>query len=1219
MRYRLGTISLAATTLLLSLSSPLLPLDGFEPIAAQAQTTQDRKAEADRLFQQAYQQFKQKQYEAAIGSLQQALTIYRAISERKQEAEVLFRLGDTYKQVAPSVEPTNQSGWGLVKDYSKAIEFYQQALAAYRAIGERNKEAEVLISLGNAYKSGKLKSYPRVIEFYQQALAVYQALGERKQQAQGFIEIGSVYQLMEDYPKAIASYQEALAIYRALGERKQEAAVLIELGNLHNGWGLSNYPTLIDYYQQALAIYQAIGDREGEAKTLIALGKFYRLLLKDYPKAIASYQQALAVLRDIDNPQQETAVLHDLSRIYWNLKDYPKAIEAHQQAAAIFRKFGKREWEVKVLVDLSILYYSIGQYQTEKELHQQVLTSSRTAGGRKEEMLALTNLAASYENRHHYSRAIEFSQQALTVARTIGDQENEINGLVFLGDIYLRVGPYPKAIESYQRAVELYQSRQKSDTKSARILGSVGIAYHRRGQYAEAIQAYQQALNLNADSWGADSRNGDKTIVIANLSASYHALGQYQKAIDLYQQALALLENQWKSLEEAVVLDGLGTTYQALGKTQDAIETYQQALNLLSKEIDKGNWTTDEGDWKYEGNGNHKAIVLNHLGTAYQSLGQTQTAIESHQQALAIFREISNRGGEANALNNLGELYRSMGQNDKALAFYQQSLAIKQNIGDREGEGRVLSNLGELLAKQNQPELAIVFYKQSVNLRESIRGNIRALPEEFQQSYTQTVADTYRQLAELLLQQDRVLEAQEVLDLLKLQELEDYLRNVRGNLKATQELDFWEAEQRILKLYDQWIVQNQNAQFDAFVNSPEVTALVAQLRRTARGQNLNPEQLARLQDNLQALDKAALLYPLILEDRVELVLVTPSSLVRKTVKVDRVKLNEAIANFLSDITDPYSNPTANAQQLYQWLIQPLEDDLEQAQVNTILYAADRQLRYIPLAALHDGKQWLIQRFTLNHITAASLTNFNRNGDRPLQILAAAFSDPQLSYQFQIGEDHFDFNGLKFAGVEVETITKEIPGTMAFFNKDFKRDNVEPRLGEHSIVHLATHAEFVSKSPHESFILFGSGERVTLADIDKWKLSDVDLVVLSACRTAASTSGELGSGEEILGFGYQIQRTGAEAAIASLWSVDDGGTQALMNAFYTALLTGKMTKAKALRQAQIAVITDDYSALGEPRGIVGVRQRIRNRLSSQVANRLSHPYYWAPFILIGNGL
>jgi CHAT domain-containing protein len=132
------------------------------------------------------------------------------------------------------------------------------------------------------------------------------------------------------------------------------------------------------------------------------------------------------------------------------------------------------------------------------------------------------------------------------------------------------------------------------------------------------------------------------------------------------------------------------------------------------------------------------------------------------------------------------------------------------------------------------------------------------------------------------------------------------------------------------------------------------------------------------------------------------------------------------------------------------------------------------------------------------------------------------------------------------------------------------------------------------------------------------LSNVDLVVLSACRTAASTSGELGNGEEILGFGYQIQRTGAEAAIASLWYVSDGGTQGLMNAFYTALQTGKMTKAEALRQAQIALITGDYTALGNRRGLE-VGERIKNSLPSEVSNRLNHPFYWAPFILIGNGL
>jgi CHAT domain-containing protein len=178
------------------------------------------------------------------------------------------------------------------------------------------------------------------------------------------------------------------------------------------------------------------------------------------------------------------------------------------------------------------------------------------------------------------------------------------------------------------------------------------------------------------------------------------------------------------------------------------------------------------------------------------------------------------------------------------------------------------------------------------------------------------------------------------------------------------------------------------------------------------------------------------------------------------------------------------------------------------------------------------------------------------------------------------------------------------------------------MDDYTVVHLATHAAFVVGTPDDSFILFGNGERITLRDIQKWSLKNVDLVVLSACETGLG--GKLGNGEEILGLGYQMQRAGARAAIASLWTVDDGGTQALMDSFYAALESKEVgqdsqpTKAEALRQAQIALITGDYRALGQQRGL-GVQQRIQSSLSPRVASNLSHPYYWAPFILIGNGL
>jgi CHAT domain-containing protein len=132
----------------------------------------------------------------------------------------------------------------------------------------------------------------------------------------------------------------------------------------------------------------------------------------------------------------------------------------------------------------------------------------------------------------------------------------------------------------------------------------------------------------------------------------------------------------------------------------------------------------------------------------------------------------------------------------------------------------------------------------------------------------------------------------------------------------------------------------------------------------------------------------------------------------------------------------------------------------------------------------------------------------------------------------------------------------------------------------------------------------------------------DLVVLSACETGLGQ--QLGNGEEVLGFGYQVEKAGARAAMASLWSVDDGGTQALMTAFYSALQRPGTTKADALRQAQVALITGDYRGVEGPEGgargvALDLSDRIRRQLPAEVTSRLSHPYYWAPFVLIGNGL
>lgn len=845
------------------------------------------------------------------------------------------------------------------------------------------------------------------------------------------------------------------------------------------------------------------------------------------------------------------------------VSQFREAIPSFQRALDLYRELNvesalfqeSRQGEVDTLNYLGEAYLGLGQNQQAIDVFRRSLEIAREMSYRQGEGRALNNLGNAHFQLRQYEVAIRFNQQSLTLARELGHRQGESS-----------------------------------------VLGSLGVVYRSQGQYQQAIDVFQGSLDI-AREIGDRLREG---IALSNLGNTHHDLGQYQQAIFFHEQSLGIAHEIGNRQLAALSLNNLSRAYGRQERYQNAIEVLRQSLTI-AREI---------GDRQGEG------IVLGNLGLAYGNLGQYQQAIDSYEHSLMLAREVGDRRGEGTVLGNLGVIYLNQGRYQNASAGYQQALAIAQEIGDREREGLWLSNIGGLLALQDEPELAIIFYKQSVNVRESIRDDIRTLPQEQQQSFTETVADDYRRLADLLLQADRVLEAQEVLDLLKLQELQDYdLHNVRGTVETRQGLDLWAAEQEILDFYSQSFQHSQTVDFEGFINSPEVVARVEQLQRNARGQNLNPQQLVRLQDNLQALGDAALLYPLILEDRLELVLVTTEGLVRRTVTVDRVALNEAVVNFRAAITHRFSDPIPQGRQLYQWLIAPIVDDLEQAGADTILYAADGSLRYIPLAALHNGDQYLTQRYVINHITAASLTDFSQSAQAPLNILAGAF--PETDVTVDLGEDQVQFNGLPFAQAEVEYLEDVFPNTQALFSDAFNRASLEPALNNYTIIHLATHAEFRSGHPTDSYILLGDGDRITLLDLNDWHLPNVDLVVLSACKTAVSAS-TLGNGEEILGFGYQMQQTGADAAIASLWYVSDGGTQTLMNAFYAALQNG-YRETEALRRAQVSLITGDTEILTGARDI----QRERTipgseRLSSQ-SDDLAHPYYWAPFILIGNGL
>lgn len=289
-----------------------------------------------------------------------------------------------------------------------------------------------------------------------------------------------------------------------------------------------------------------------------------------------------------------------------------------------------------------------------------------------------------------------------------------------------------------------------------------------------------------------------------------------------------------------------------------------------------------------------------------------------------------------------------------------------------------------------------------------------------------------------------------------------------------------------------------------------------------------------------------------------------------------------------------------SRQLYQWLIAPVEPILENQQIDTLLFCVGENLRSLPFAALYDGEQYLIEKYSLATIPAFSLTETTPANLDNARVLAMGASE----FQEQI-----PLPGVK---VELSAIVPEVWQGKAFLNQSFTVANLQAQRKQDpsEIIHLATHAEFKSGAPDRSYIQF-SDRQLSLDRLDElgWRDPPVELLVLSACQTA------LGDREAELGFAGLAVQAGVKTAIASLWSVSDVGTLALMSEFYQQLKTAPI-KAEALRQAQLAMIRGDIRLEDGKLVNSGGAIELPPDLIFGGIN-LAHPYYWSPFVAIGS--
>jgi len=926
---------------------------------------------------------------------------------------------------------------------------------------------------------------------------------------------------------------------------------------------------------------QTVEQRKAEADRLLQQG-IQQFEISQVTAALQSWQQAAGLYGDREREAEADELLAEGVRKYKS-ENFEAALQAWTKALKLYRELNDRKGETEAIKSIESLITPL----------KQNLNLYRKESNLEKEVKAIGNIVDAYFELRRFREAEKFIQASIAEFRKP-----------------------QRGIKSEQLVKVLYDYANRFEAQGWNFLS--------RQDWSNALEPFQSASTFYrqiGNQYGESSALTGITIV-------YDILGQHEKAMEHSKIGINLAKKSGNHFAEGRLLLSLGEIhYFHLKQPEKALIYFQQALPFFQSRM----------------NQSLESYALSLIGLSLADLGDSKKALESLNKALGLVRQTQNKFFESFTLTALGKFYLDRKDFKDAISALQEALSLSQESKNRWVERETLSMIGDALKQQNQPELAIVFHKQSVNITETFREQLRSLPRESQESYTQTVIGTYRSLADLLLAQGRVLEAQQVLELLKIQELRDYTRDTRTG-GTTQGSPLNPLEKPIPAAYNDKIdLGNQLTQCEQQkcpqrsqlitqrdAANTKFTALVDRLKKLLREQEIkDPAQLQSDRFTLAAqkvilanpATKTVLVYPLVLDDKLWLVWGSQagkSGIVfdSKEVPVSRKDLSAKVGELqtlLSQRGDPKQLQQIS-QQLYQWLIAPIRPQLDKNGVKQIVFSLDRATRYIPMAALHDGNQYLVENFAISTILTAEIDTQDK--------LAANLQDNAV-LGLGLTQAVSGFAALPAVQTEIDGIIRNserpqdaigiYPG-LKLFDRDFTETALREKVADYRILHIATHGQFISGNPEDSFLIMGDGSKLSIPTIQSMTaLANTHLVVLSACETGKG--GVDKEGLEVAGIGHYFLLSGAKSVMASLWLVNDPATSLLMQRFYQNLSQGNISKAEALRQVQIAFIQGKLT-VKDTTDRAGARRAIEGQLP---VDSLAHPFYWAPFILIGNSL
>jgi CHAT domain-containing protein len=794
--------------------------------------------------------------------------------------------------------------------------------------------------------------------------------------------------------------------------------------------------------------------------------------------------------------------------------------------------------------------YETGKFTEAIALLQRAIAHYITQGDRTGAAIAMRNLALVYQQLGRWEQAEKMIAAVFQILPDIDDTEERkrlsAQALDVRGQLQLSRAQRERALETWEQASDIY--RQMGDVSGfTRAQIYQAQALQALGLYARAVKTLtqiQQQLNQEPDTLL-------KGRVLLSLGDILRRVGRYPESQLALEQSLKIAQSFHAAPAIADSLLGLGNTAKLQQRTEIALDYYQRAIN-----------TSSLPDSQVQGQLNQFNLFI---------------AAKEWSRAIALIPQIEQRlialsPGQI-AIGGWISLSRGLIEMEKAAAdikapsvarYLATAIQLARNLGDNRAEAHAIGNLGMLYEHHSRLHEAQALTEKALLITQGINATELTYQWQWQlgrilkaRGERQKAIVTYTQAVKTL-------------------------QSLRGDLVAISaeiQFSFRESVEPIYRELADLILQPGATQDDLKRARDAIESLqLAELDNFFRDTCLDaqPIQIDRLDAN------AAVVYTIILPDRLEAIAALPGQPLRHyTTPLSQETVEQTLFLTSSIIQSYWRSPNLQPlQQLYDWIVRPIAADLAAKRIKTLVFVADGVLRNIPPAVFHDGQQYLIEKYGVAIAPSLQLIDPQPLAQQKRELLLAGLTEARQG-----------FTALPGVKSEVESIGAQFPASI-LLNDAFTESNFNKVVtaAPYQVVHLATHGQFSSEA-EDTFILTWDG-RISIDELnsllrqDPKKIRPIELLVLSACQTA------VGDRRAALGLAGIAVRAGARSTLATLWSVGDLSTTVLMSHFYQELANNNISKAEALRHAQLNVLRhQDFS----------------------------HPYYWSAFILIGNWL